>query len=162
METSGVTDKPAPRFFRYRRNLTWQRFKTPWSGVLAEKLTGPDVVKKFPTFYGTRRFITALITARHLSISWARSIQYIPPSHFSKIHFNIILPSSSGWPRDPCSIVGKVKNVFYSSQRLQCLTIPTKSIVITAYGSFPGSKAAGTWSLPLTSSNTLRRAHFFF
>jgi hypothetical protein len=32
---------------------------TPWSRVLLEKLTGLQLVKKFPAFYGTRRFITA-------------------------------------------------------------------------------------------------------
>ena len=32
---------------------------TPWSRILLEKLTGPQPVKKFPQFYGTRRFITA-------------------------------------------------------------------------------------------------------
>jgi hypothetical protein len=31
-------------------------------------------VKKFPAFYGTRRFITAFTRARHLSLSWASSI----------------------------------------------------------------------------------------
>jgi hypothetical protein len=49
---------------------------TPWSRVLLEKLTGFQLVKKFPAFYGTRRFITS---ARHLSLSWAMSIQSIPP-----------------------------------------------------------------------------------
>ena len=42
---------------------------TPWCRVLLEKLTGLQPVKKFPTFYGTRRFITALTSARHLSLS---------------------------------------------------------------------------------------------
>jgi len=42
---------------------------TPWSTVLLEKLTSLQLVKKFPTFYGTRRFITAFTSARHLSIS---------------------------------------------------------------------------------------------
>jgi len=42
---------------------------TPRSRVLLEKLTGPQLVKKFPTFYGTRRFITAFTGARHLSLS---------------------------------------------------------------------------------------------
>ena len=32
---------------------------TPCSRVLLEKLTGLQLVKKFSTFYGTRRFITA-------------------------------------------------------------------------------------------------------
>ena len=35
-------------------------------------------VKKFPAFYGTRSFITAFTSARHLSLSWASSIQSIP------------------------------------------------------------------------------------
>ena len=52
-------------------------FLTPVSRVLLEKLTGFQIVKKFPTFYGTRRFITAFAIARQLSLSWASSIQSI-------------------------------------------------------------------------------------
>jgi hypothetical protein len=44
---------------------------TPWSRVLLEKLTGMQIVKKFPAFYGTRRFINAFKNARHLSLSSA-------------------------------------------------------------------------------------------
>ena len=40
-------------------------------------------VKKFPTFYGTRRFITAFTSARHLSLSWASSIHSTPPHPIS-------------------------------------------------------------------------------
>jgi len=36
--------------------------------------------------------ITAFTTARQLSLSWATSIQSMPPSYFLKINFNIILP----------------------------------------------------------------------
>ena len=64
--------------------------------VLTEKLIGPQLLKKYPAFSGTRRFITAFTTAHHLSLSSARSIQSIPPSNLSKIHFNIILPSTLG------------------------------------------------------------------
>jgi len=32
---------------------------TPWCRVLLEQLTGLQLVKKFPAFHGTRRFITA-------------------------------------------------------------------------------------------------------
>jgi len=42
---------------------------TPWSRDLLEKLTGFQPVKKFLAFYGTRRFITAFTTARHMSLS---------------------------------------------------------------------------------------------
>jgi len=49
---------------------------TTWSTVFLEKLTGFQLVKKFPTFYGTLRFITAFTSDRHLSLSWARSIPF--------------------------------------------------------------------------------------
>jgi hypothetical protein len=42
---------------------------TQWSRVLLEKLTGFQLVKKFPTFYGTQRFITTVTSVRHLSLS---------------------------------------------------------------------------------------------
>ena len=42
---------------------------TPWSRVLLEKLASLQLVKKFLAFYGTRRFLTALTSARHLSLS---------------------------------------------------------------------------------------------
>jgi len=42
---------------------------TPWSRDLFVRLTGSQPVKKFPAFYGTRRFITAFTTAHHLSLS---------------------------------------------------------------------------------------------
>jgi hypothetical protein len=48
---------------------------TPWCRVLPEQLTGLQLVKKFPEFHGTRRFITALTSVRHLSVSWASPIQ---------------------------------------------------------------------------------------
>ena len=38
---------------------------TPWCRVLLEKLTDLQLVKKFPAFHGTRRFITALTSVRH-------------------------------------------------------------------------------------------------
>ena len=50
---------------------------TPWCRVLLEKLTGLQLVKKFPAFHGTRRPITALTSVRHLSLSWASPIQSI-------------------------------------------------------------------------------------
>ena len=46
---------------------------TLWSRVLLGKLTGFQLVKKFPAFYGTRKFITAFTSARHLSLSQYQS-----------------------------------------------------------------------------------------
>jgi len=49
-----------------RKAWLWQ---TSWSRVFLEKLTGSQPVKKFPTFYGTWKFITAFTSAHHLSLS---------------------------------------------------------------------------------------------
>jgi len=59
--------------------ITVQYILTPWCRVLLEKLTGLQLVKKFPAFHGTRRFITALTSVRHLSLSWSSPIQSIYP-----------------------------------------------------------------------------------
>jgi hypothetical protein len=53
---------------------------TPRSTVLLEKLTSSQLVKKFPACYGTRKFITAFTSDRHLSLSSAISIQSISPN----------------------------------------------------------------------------------
>ena len=42
---------------------------THWSRVLLKTLAAYQLVKKFPAFYGPRRFITACTSARHLSSS---------------------------------------------------------------------------------------------
>jgi hypothetical protein len=52
---------------------------TPWCRVLLEKLTGLQLVKKFPAFHGTWRFIIALTSVCHLFLSWASPIQSIYP-----------------------------------------------------------------------------------
>ena len=90
-----------PLYLQFRKNTLWLWILTylliPWNRVLLEKLTGLQLVKKLPTFYGTRRFITVFTSARHLTLSSARSIHSIPPtSRFLKIPLNIILPSTPG------------------------------------------------------------------
>jgi len=52
---------------------------TPCCRGLLEKLTGLQLIKKFPAFHGTRTFITALTSFRHLSLSWASPIQSVYP-----------------------------------------------------------------------------------
>ena len=74
--TLGHVPPPPYRFVR----SSWSKFMLhspttdfltslliPWSKVHLEKLTDFQQVKKFPTIYGTRRFITAFSSARHLS-----------------------------------------------------------------------------------------------
>ena len=42
---------------------------TPYSTVRLEKLTGSAASQEIPRIFGTRRFITVLTSARHLSLS---------------------------------------------------------------------------------------------
>ena len=76
--TTTTTNRIAINYLLHTYLLTYSL--TPWSRVLLEKLTGLQLVKKFPAFYGTRRFTTAFTSARQLSLSWASSIQSIPPN----------------------------------------------------------------------------------
>ena len=134
---------------------------TPWCRVLLEKLTGFQLVKKFPAFYGTRRFITALTSVRHLSLSWASPIQSICPHPISwrsililSTHLRLGLPSGlfpSGFP---------TKNLYAplsSPIRATCpahlilLDFITRTILGEEYRSFSSSLCSLLHS-PVTSS----------
>jgi hypothetical protein len=52
---------------------------TTWRWALLQKPPVVQLLKDFPTFYGTRRFITVFTRALRCLLSWARSIQPIPP-----------------------------------------------------------------------------------
>ena len=65
---------------------------TPWSRVLLVKVTGSQIVNKFPAFYDTRRFLTAFTRARHLSLSWIISVRSVPPHPTS--WSSVLIPSS--------------------------------------------------------------------
>ena len=96
--------------FRFDYLLTYvlTYLLTPWSRVLLEKLTSLQLVRKFPAFHGTRRFITALTSVRQLSLSWASPIQSIYPHSISwrsililPTHLHLGFPSGllpSGFP----------------------------------------------------------------
>ena len=93
--------------YRILLNVRILYLLNPWCRVLLEKLTGLQLVKKFPAFHGTRRFITALTSVSQLSLSWARPIQSIYPhpttwrSILISTHLRLGLPSGllpSGFP----------------------------------------------------------------
>ena len=81
---------------------------TPWCRVILEKLTGLQLVKKFTSFHGTRKFITALTSVRHLSLSWVSPIQSIYPHPTSwrsililSTHLSLGLPSGFSMVQSP-------------------------------------------------------------
>ena len=53
----------------YLLNYLLTHSVTPWSRILLQKLTSSELVKKFPAFYGTRKFITSFTITCQLSLS---------------------------------------------------------------------------------------------
>ena len=104
---------------------------TPWCRVLLEKLTGLQLVKKFAAFYGTRRFITALTSVRHLSLSWASPVQstYPQPTSWRSIlilstHLRLGLPSGlfpTGFP---------TKTIYAPLSSPICATCPANELLV--------------------------------
>ena len=69
--SSGITAECVTLF-------SWCNWLTPLSRIYTEKLTRRPL-DQFLTFCGTRRFIAAFTSTRHLHLSWARAIQPMPP-----------------------------------------------------------------------------------
>jgi len=119
-----------------------------------------QLLKKFPAFHGTRRFITAFKYTRHLSLSWARSIQLKHPSHFLMIPFNITLssrPGSSKWSlslrfphRNPVN-TSPLSHTCYMPAHLVFLDMIIQIIFGEQYRSLNSSLCSHLHS-PLTSS----------
>ena len=88
--------------------LSYTHLLTPWNRVLLEKLTGSAGSQEIPPLFGTRTFLTVFTSARHLSLSWANSIQspQPPPTSWRSIlvlssHLRLGLPNglfTSGFP----------------------------------------------------------------
>ena len=79
---------------RLRVNSAFKGLNNSKKHSSARKANSFSLITKFPSFYGIRRSITLLTTARHLTVSWDRSIQSRPTKLIClKIYFNIIIPS---------------------------------------------------------------------
>ena len=134
---------------------------TPWCRVLLEQLTGLQLVKRFPAFHGTQKFITALTSVRHLSLSWASPIQsiYQHPTSWSSIlilstHLRLGLPSGlfpSGFPTKTLYIPLSSPIRATCRAHLILLDIITRTILGEQYRSLSSSLYSLLHS-PVTSS----------
>jgi hypothetical protein len=89
-----------------------------------------QLVKKFPEFYGTRKFFTVLTSVGHPSLSWAKSIQSPrpPPTSWRSI---LVLSSRLR--------LGLPNGLFPSGFPINTLCTPL------GYRVFTRGKSAGTW-----------------
>ena len=101
---------------------------TPWSTVLLEKLTCSQPFKKFLSIFGTRSFITAFTSARHMSLSWARLIHSMPshPTSWRGIIIQLNLPKTE---RDRSGIFPPVFTGFRFTKGCVLIKQSTKNII---------------------------------
>jgi hypothetical protein len=134
---------------------------TPWSRVLHEKQSALQLVKELPAFYGTRRFLTTLTSARHPSLSSASPIQSSHP-HPSSWRSIVILSSHLrlGLPRGSLFLRFHQQNPLHTSPfpiratwpaHLNLLDFITRTILGKEYRQFSSSLCNFLHS-PVTSS----------
>ena len=104
---------------------------TPWSRVLLEELTGSQLVKKFPAFYGTRRGHYH-INERPSPVPILSQLDpvHAPTFNFLKNHPNIIISSTSGSFKWFLSL-----RIFHQNP-IYALSLPIRAICPTSHFRF--------------------------
>jgi hypothetical protein len=95
---------------------------TPWPRAVLQKLNASQLVKKLPIFCSTRRFHSAL-SARHVPLSWTRSVQPVIPWSTSS---RIVLILSSHPRMDFQN--GLFPTVFHTITRMHLSSPPIRAI----------------------------------
>ena len=92
----------------------WKHFTYLLTYTMEQSPSWAANSQEIPHIYGTRRFITASTSARHLSLSWASSIYSIPshPTSWRSIlilssHLRLGLPSGLFFPGFPSKTLYK-------------------------------------------------------
>ena len=102
----------------------------PWSRVLLEKLTGFQLVKKFPAFMGPGSLLPHSQVPTICPCPEPDQSSPRPTSHFLKIHFNIILPSMLGVFNWSFSLGFTHQNPVYNSPFPTGATCPARTILL--------------------------------
>jgi hypothetical protein len=102
-EGRGCVRSPSHRTFAWRAYWKCILWLTQRSGIILEKLTVSQSAKTFVRFYGMRRFITVLTTARHQTLSWA-TLMKCTSSHSSS-HLGLLFQSDIYPSRFPTETV---------------------------------------------------------
>jgi hypothetical protein len=95
IKTHETTSRSRPKSLFSRPKRWLKPLLIPLRRVIIQKLTVPQLVKKFPVFYETQTF-TSVFSPPHVPV-----VRHTTPVHtcatdFYKIHLNIIFPSTPG------------------------------------------------------------------